>query len=452
MMGAGLTVSELNQVISDSIRREPGLRNVLVTGEIGSFKHHLPSGHWYFTLKDAKASISCVMFHQNTVNASLRPRDGDRVTLLGYVEMYARDGKVQLYALRMKPAGLGSLYEQLETLKRKLSAEGQFDPGRKRMLPLLPRKVALVTSSSGAALQDMLNVSGLRCPGVPIVIVPGAVQGADAPAELIAALHRAEGLPEVDVIILARGGGSQEDLWCFNDEGLARAVAGCSVPVVTGIGHETDTTLVDYVADVRASTPSNAAEIVFPDRADLAERIRLLGAGLTRAVKSQTDGGLIRIHLQRDRLRAVSPENQLHRLTEQARQVRRELTGAVSLLLRDAEAILGQNRSELCFAAGRDAQERSAELERFRAALTFRAERRLRDAEASLAEAETRLRAISPLAVLERGYALVYDPEGKVIPDAKAAEKASEMRVRFRDGQVEVERKERTKAHGKAFL
>ena len=196
----GISVTELNRMISEGIRRAPGLRNVTVTAEVSGFKHHLPSGHWYFSLKDPGAVISCVMFRQNNIHAACKPADGDRVTIDGDVEFYSRDGKIQLYVTRMRPAGTGSILENLEILKKKLAAEGLFDRERKKILPLFPGKVAVITSPSGAALHDILNVSGHRCPGIPIVIVPCQVQGAGAGDEIAAAVRRASGIDGVEVI------------------------------------------------------------------------------------------------------------------------------------------------------------------------------------------------------------------------------------------------------------
>ena len=421
MMGAGLTVSELNQVISDSIRREPGLRNVLVTGEIGSFKHHLPSGHWYFTLKDAKASISCVMFHQNTVNASLRPRDGDRVTLLGYVEMYARDGKVQLYVTALRPSGAGSLFERFEALKQKLLAEGLFDQGRKRTLPLLPRKVAVITSLSGAALRDILNVSRMRNPSVPLALVHSGVQGAGAAEEIVRALKTACMVPEVDVIILARGGGSAEDLWCFNEECVARAVAGCPIPVVSGVGHETDFTICDMAADVRASTPSNAAEIVIPDRKELLGRTNLVRTSLIRSALGVIHQTELLTHSIRRRLEKNSPENGVRARVDQIRA----------------------SRDRLLLAERRRTEETGVLLDALRMKMEYQMNRRVSDETARMQRAKERLGAISPLAVLDRGYALVFDQTHRVIPCAEEAKAHASMTIRFHDGQLAVERSKR---------
>ena len=283
-----ISVSELNLLIAEAIRREPRVRSVTVRGEVSGFRPHLASGHWYFSLKDEESAVSCVMFRQNNIRAGIRPRDGDRVLVSGYVDVYPKNGSYQLYAMSLRPDGTGDLFLQFEELKRKLSAEGLFDPARKRVLPMVPRKVAVVTSASGAAWQDILNVSAMRNPSVPIVLVPVTVQGVRAAAEIAAGIRAANEQTDADVLIVARGGGSAEDLWCFNDEAVARAVAASRIPVVSGVGHEIDTTICDLAADVRASTPSNAAEIVFPDRKELRGRTEALRAGLRRAAERET--------------------------------------------------------------------------------------------------------------------------------------------------------------------
>lgn len=429
-MSDGISVSELNRLISESLRREPRLRNVTVTAEVSGFKHQLSSGHWYFTLKDAQASVACVMFRQNTFHAALKPRDGDQVTVTGYVEIYARDGKVQLYVMSMKAAGSGSLYEQFEALKRKLEAEGLFDPGRKKLLPQIPRKVAVITSASGAALHDILNVSGARNPAIPITLVPCTVQGAGAGKELADAIRLAERIPGTDVIIIGRGGGSQEDLWCFNDEALARAIADCPIPVVSGVGHEVDFTICDFVADVRASTPSNAAEIVFPDRRELRGRKRLAEKELLRAVTERIHRGTTALMAAREKLQLLSPERRILRLTDRAHQERMRLTQRAAERIQRMEHSLGQQRTDLC----------------------YRMERLMQGKEFELRRAEEKLKAISPMRVLERGYALVYDDQDRVIPEAGEARRRTEMRLRFRDGEVEVCRKESKAQDGKADL
>lgn len=418
-----ISVSDLNKLISESIRKAPPLRNVLVTAEVSGFKHHLASGHWYFSLKDEESSIGCVMFRQNTFHSALRPKDGDKVTVQGYVDFFSRDGRVQLYVVDMKPAGSGSLYERFEVLKRKLEQEGLFDPGRKKLIPLYPRKVAVITSASGAALHDILNVSRQRNPSVPIVLIPSGVQGADAAKELVSAIKKAVLVPDVDVIIIGRGGGSPEDLWCFNEELLARAIASCPVPVVSGVGHETDFTICDFVSDFRASTPSNAAEIVFPDRNELLERILALRVSLFRAVNEKILSNRLKVKEQRIQLQHLSPETVIHGLMDRTHQCKQIISQEMERLLRKKENELTQIRTRLIASVERICSEKTFEIRRFQAQLT----------------------ALSPIKVLERGYALVYDDkEERILTNRKDALLQKEMRIRFKDGCLKVLKKEET--------
>ena len=419
---AGMSVTELNAMITAALRADPRTRDVTVTAEVSGFRNHFASGHWYFSLKDAECAVPCVMYRQNQFRgAQVRPEDGERVTVRGYVDYYSRDGRIQLCILSLRPAGIGGLFEQFEALKRKLESEGLFDPARKRTLPMVPRKVAVVTSASGAALHDILNVSGRRAPAIPIVLVPTPVQGEEAPGGIIRALQRAGRIPGVDVILLGRGGGSAEDLWCFNHEGVARAIAGSPVPVVTGIGHEVDFTISDFTADVRASTPSNAAEIIFPDRGELRSRIALARAALGRAADGQLDRTRLLVKACRERLNLLSPERRIQQRTERIRALRVGLDQQLRIRLD---------------AAGK-------ELSMRRLTLEHAAERRLERFVSALRQTRARLAAISPLNVLDRGYALVYGPEKQILPRASAAGEYREMTLRFADGTLEIVRKER---------
>ena len=417
---AGISVTELNQIIGEALKNEPRIRYVTVTAEISSFKHHLASGHWYFSLKDESSAISCVMFRQNNLRAALMPKDGDAVTVAGHVELYGRDGKVQLYVTEMRAAGSGDLYQRFEMLKQKLAREGLFDQGRKRILPQIPRKVAVVTSASGAALHDILKVSAYRCPWIPIVVVSSGVQGAAAAGEIVEALGRAASLPGVDVIILARGGGSAEDLWCFNEEPVARAVAASPVPVVTGVGHEPDMTMVDFVSDVRASTPSNAAEIVFPDRQELIGRAALVRAELGRIMIGRIQRTQLSVHETREKLFRLSPERRLHQLSDQTAFFRQRLNQMIQGSL----------------------QKKTDSIHTLETALHYSINQRLARTESETARYRTRLEAVSPLRVLERGSALVYDREGRVLPGVADAKKTEKMILRFADGTVAVRREE----------
>ena len=418
---AGISVSELNLMVAEAIRRDPRTRSVTVRGEVSGFKHHIPSGHWYFSLKDPEAAVSCVMFRQNTLKAKIRPKDGDSVLADGYVEVYAQQGKYQLYVTGIRPAGIGDLFVRLEELKRKLAAEGLFDPGRKRPLPLSPKKVAVVTSPSGAALHDILNVSGMRSPSIPIVLIPVTVQGAGAGSEIAGGIRAANGT-DADVIIVARGGGSAEDLWCFNDEAVARAVAASGKPVVSGVGHEVDFTLCDLAADVRASTPSNAAEIVFPDRGEMATRVRLMRSGLIRAQAERLGKTELRLQGMIRKLAAISPEKRIAHLTGSSALTRERLTAAMRALT----------------------EAKQNELKATAASLEKSAQTRLLEAQHAAARLRERLTAVNPMAVLNRGYVLVYSGEEKLLTSAAEAKGHREMTLQFADGRVGVTGKEQT--------
>ena len=412
----GISVSELNLLIAEAIRREPRTRSVAVRGEVSGFRPHLASGHWYFSLKDEESAVSCVMFRQNTFHARIRPRDGDRVLVSGYVDVYPKNGSYQLYAMSLRPDGTGDLFLQFEELKRRLQAEGLFDPARKRVLPMVPRKVAVVTSGSGAAWHDILNVSALRNPSVPIILIPVTVQGDRAAAEIAAGIRAANEQTDADVLIVARGGGSAEDLWCFNEETVARAVAGSRIPVVSGVGHEIDTTICDLAADVRASTPSNAAEIVFPDRKELRSRTEAIRIGLRRSAENQLARARSQIREAALKLISVSPEVRIARLTSEGRLRRSELDHAVRKRLDSA----------------------SVQLQMARMALTNAAARRTEAAGTQLARLRERLEAMNPLQVLQRGYTLVTDPGGRVLTGVQDARSAGNVKIRFADGTAEA--------------
>ena len=418
----GLSVSELNLIIGESVRRDPRTRSVLVRGEVSSFRNQIASGHWYFSLKDAQASITCAMFRNANLKAKIRPKDGDQVLAEGYVDFYSPQGKIQLIVTGLRPAGLGDMYVRLEELKRKLAAEGLFDESRKRQLPMKPRKVAVVTSQSGAALHDILNVSALRCPAIPIVLVPVTVQGEGAGKIIAEGIRKANEQTDADVIIVARGGGSAEDLWCFNDEAVARAVAASRLPVVSGVGHEIDTTLCDLAADMRASTPSNAAEIVFPDSRELRGRVNLLRSALVRTETAELRRNELKVTGLVQRLTALSPEKRIALLMNRRELAGLQLRGAVNARMEQAALAVKEARNGLRLSAGD----------------------RVKDAEHRTARLRERLAAVSPLAVLNRGYALVYSPEEKILTRAAEAEKESAMTLQFADGRVAVARKEST--------
>lgn len=279
-----VSVGALTGIIKRTIETSSDLQNVWVRGEISNLTRH-SSGHMYFSLKDSEAQIRAVMFRRYATAVSAKVREGVEVTAHGSVSVYEKRGEYQIVVDFMQPAGMGALYEEFEKLKRKLYDEGLFDQSRKKEIPRFPRRIAVVTSPTGAAVRDVINIITRRYPAIELTVVPATVQGADAPASIRAGLARARKLRGVDTILLVRGGGSIEDLWGFNDEGLARDIAACDVPIISGVGHETDFTIADFVSDLRAPTPSAAAEISVPSILELRGWVDDAGAGLMRAMK-----------------------------------------------------------------------------------------------------------------------------------------------------------------------
>ena len=384
-----LSVSELNEYARKLLAGDPLLRSVEVTGEISGYKRHY-TGHRYFYLKDETARVQCVMFRQNALGLAFEPEDGMRVVVRGSASIFARDGNFQLYINSMRRAGQGELYVRFEQLKRKLSAEGLFDPARKREIPTMPRTIGVVTSVTGAAIRDIIHVARRRNPNVGIVVSPCAVQGASAAAEIVRAIERLNRANACDVMLVGRGGGSIEELWAFNEEIVARAIAASRIPVISCVGHEIDFTIADFTADLRAPTPSAAAELAVPE---LDQLRGALDAVLQRLASSLGAG------------------QQLRRLRLEGLQV--SLNAAMRGLIPPRKALLDA-------LGGRLKQIMPVRLERERHRLTA---------------LEASLRALNPGAVLERGYALVQQGDG-LVSSAKAVDISLPLRVRFSDGAV----------------
>lgn len=281
-----LSVTETNKYIKDMIARDFILSNLWVKGEISNFKNHY-SGHFYFTLKDEKSLIKCVMFRSSAAMLKFEPEDGMKVIIRGYISVFERDGQYQLYAEEMQPDGIGGLYIAFEKLKQKLEKEGLFNAERKRKLPFMPQSIGVITSSTGAAVRDIINILSRRFYNVNIKVYPVQVQGEQAAGQISRAIKRLNVLDCVDVVILARGGGSLEELWAFNEEIVARSIYESRIPVISAVGHETDFTIADFVADVRASTPSAAAEIVMPERHTLENRLTGLELRLRNSMQKK---------------------------------------------------------------------------------------------------------------------------------------------------------------------
>ena len=303
-----VTVGQLNLYIKSLLEGDSKLSYISIVGEISNFKAHFASGHMYFTLKDDTAALKCVMFKGNAMRLRFVPKDGMKVVCSGRISVYERDGVYQLYAENMVPDGEGDLMAKLEEIKKKLLAEGLFDDSRKKPIPEFPKKVAVITSETGAAVRDIFNVLSRRYPLCDILLCPATVQGSEAPKSLISALEKVY-KTDSDVIIIGRGGGSIEDLWCFNDEALARTIASSPIPVISAVGHETDFTICDFVADLRAPTPSAAAELAVPDARLLLDNVLRIERNLKAALSEKIAGREKNLSLINGSLIFSSPED-----------------------------------------------------------------------------------------------------------------------------------------------
>jgi exodeoxyribonuclease VII large subunit len=428
-----LPVSQLVRAARHALEEQFG--DVRVEGEISGLKRS-GNGHLYFCLKDPEAQLDCVLFARDAVRLKFRIEDGLQVRCRGRLTIYEGRGRFQLTVSSMEPAGAGALALAFERLKEKLRAEGLFDPARKRPLPFLPRRIGVVTSAQGAVIQDIIRVAHRRFP-VPILLAPAPVQGPGAAAALVLALETLSQVPGVDLIILARGGGSLEDLWAFNDEALARAIAVCPVPVVSAVGHETDFTICDFVADLRAPTPSAAAELAVPVANELATELQVLGRRLGRAVQAQVHGE--RLGLERLKTRLGDPR----RLIDQRRQALDEITARAGAALR---TILGRHRAEwhaTCTHFFRTHPQHRIATQRGTVAvlekrLCAAAATRLARGRSDLSLLDGRLKALSPLNVLERGYSLARGPDGRLLTSAEGLGPGDAVTILFRDGEADT--------------
>jgi len=432
-----LSVRELNFAAKQLI--EGGLPLLWVRGEISNFVC-ASSGHWYFSLKDEQAQVRCVMFRHKNQYLEIQPRNGVQVDVLALPSLYEARGDFQLTLEQMRPAGLGALFEAFEKLKKKLEAEGLFAESRKKPLPYLPTQIGIVSSPQAAALRDVLTTLAKRMPGVPVVLYPTPVQGADAAQKIAAAIARANARKECDVIILCRGGGSIEDLWSFNEEVVARAIAASAIPVVSGVGHETDFTIADFVADLRAATPTAAAQAVLPDRQELLQSLRMHGLHLARQMQRKLENAMQRVdYLQR---RLVHPAQKAQQQLLNLAQQQQRLQAAMGHLLQKHDWRLQAQQQRL--QSARPMMEKHA-------SRTDELGRRLSDAMRRTLErytyrldaAQQHLQHLDPQQVFARGYSMVQDVQGKVIADSAALSLGQSLQVTFAKGKASVEVKEK---------
>ena len=384
-----LSVSELNAYARKLLAGDPLLRSLEVAGEISGYKRHY-TGHLYFMLKDEKARVQCVMFRQNAMGLDFNPADGMRVTVRASASLYERDGSYQLYVNAMRQSGQGDLYIRFEKLKQKLMAEGLFDPARKREIPTMPRVIGVATSQTGAAIRDIIHVARRRNPNVGIIVSPCAVQGEGAAQDIVRAIERLNRQGESDVILVGRGGGSIEDLWAFNEECVARAIAASRIPVISCVGHEIDFTISDFVADLRAPTPSAAAELAVPVLDQLKSDMNAILKRLAGALESG------------QRVRRL----QIARLCDSTL-----FTAPQKLMIEPRRAAIGQLDARL------------------QSAMPLK----LQKARQALIRIDASLRALNPASVLERGYALVRKG-GAIATDLNGLDRGDAVTVAMRDG------------------
>ena len=405
-----LTVSQLNAYIKSLVDRDDFLGSVAVRGELSNYKIY-PSGHHYFTLKDAESSLKCVMFRSAAGKLRFRPESGMGVTAWGRISVYPRDGAYQLYCEALMPEGFGDLQMAYEQLKAKLEKEGLFDRSHKKPIPRYPERIAVITSSAGAAVHDIIRVLRRRWPMGKIMLLPVRVQGVEAPGEIAAALRYASEHKVADVVITGRGGGSIEDLWAFNDERVARAIYDCEIPVISAVGHEPDVTIADFVADLRAATPSNAAELAAPD---LTELMQAIDSAMRRLENSMAK----RISGSREALEALSSRRVLQSATGFIEQ-RRSQVETLRVRLEAASGFASKSRSQLDNLASR----LDSALD---AAMTRKKNEYLR--------AAAKLDALSPLKVLSRGYAIAMDEDGRAVKDSSGVRAGDKLTVRLASG------------------
>jgi exodeoxyribonuclease VII large subunit len=431
-----ISVGDLTRRIKKSI--EDSVRYVWVAGELSNYKGPGPSGHLYFTLKDAESQIPCAMWKGMANRLRFEPENGMEVIAFGKVDVYVPYGKYQLIVEDMEPRGVGSLQLKFEQLKEKLQKEGLFDQARKRPIPFLPRKLAIVTSPTGAAIADMIRTIRSRCPALHVIVYPVKVQGEGAAQEIAAAIgHLNLSMPDIDVMIVGRGGGSIEDLWAFNEEPVARAIFTSRIPVISAVGHETDTTISDFVADLRALTPTDGAVKAVPKLDDLQLSLQDLDAKLRRALRSRAD-------LSRSMLDGYRDGRALARVEDAADQFRQQMDDFAERLqiaveqvpyyLRERLDLFGRSLSADLPQLAQNARQR---VDHQASLLRADARRRLENAHARLRQAAASLEALSPVAILGRGYSITrLESTQEILRDASQAKPGDRLVSRLGSGQI----------------
>ena len=433
-------VSELAEILRGLL--EDSLPNLWVQGEISNLAKPA-SGHWYFTLKDAQAQLRCAMFRNSNFYIRPPPANGDAVLIRGKVGIYPARGELQMIVDHMEPAGTGALLRAFEALKARLTAEGLFDPALKRPIPAAPRRIGLITSGSGAAVHDVLTTLSRRWPLAEVFLYPVPVQGAEAPPAIVRALAELPRRAPVDVVLLVRGGGSLEDLWAFNEEAVARAIRACTVPVVTGVGHEVDVTIADFVADLRAATPTAAAELATPDVTEWASHVDGLGNLLLSAMQRRLERSAEQLTRTQARLLVLHPGRRLQERAQRLDELDERLRHALLTRLNaQRERLQGQAARLLRADPAQRLHGERRHIDSLATLLRGRVQSLLADRSARLARAQALLDSLNPDAVLARGYAIVRDADGVVLRNAAKTTPGSEIAAQLGNGTLVAEVRE----------
>ena len=427
-----ISVSEVNKRAKNLLEKE--FSSTWIEGEISSFTAH-SSGHWYFTIKDEKSSLSCVMFSYDNNKILFEPQVGDNLIINGKISLYSPTGRFQLNVKHIELAGEGALLRAFEQLKFKLEKEGLFDSANKRQLPQMPKKIGIVTSSDGAVFQDVINVLGRRSPNIELILIQTAVQGEKAPPEICLAISKASSIKDIDAIILARGGGSIEDLWAFNNESVARAIHHSDIPIISAVGHETDFTIADFVADLRAPTPSAAAEILSQSYSQLNESLEGYKQLIANAIAS-----LIKREFQE--LQNLS--KRLRHPGDKLRELSQKLDNTETYIMKSMQNHLLSQRNNLNLQSSKllqqspvqNLQESKHKLSDLSKSLTFLISQISKEKRSSLLALSSTLEAVSPLAVLNRGYSILTTKRGKVVTSEKEVAVGEELTAKLKEGEI----------------
>lgn len=431
------SVSRLNSEVRLTLELQ--FQTLWLQGEVSNFVA-AASGHWYFSLKDSAAQVKCAMFKMANRNSSFRPQNGQQVLIRARISVYEPRGEYQLLAEFIESAGAGLLKQQFEQLKAKLQAEGLFDPARKKLLPAQVQRVGVITSPTGAAVRDIVTVLNRRAPGIEVVIYPSQVQGETAAAQLRNMLSSAIRRNEVDVLIIGRGGGSLEDLWCFNDEALCRAVAACPIPIVSAVGHEIDFALTDFVADVRAPTPSAAAELVSPDQSHLLDRILQLKNRLLQAQRSRLQHAAPKLLNLSQRLLALHPKRRLQQQQQRLDELQLRLTASAKRAMQSAQQQqLYLDKSLRQLSPAKTLLAHTQHINQLERRLVNAQQLQLKQSKQQLAQLSSQLNTVSPLATLARGYSITFDDTQQVLTSSTQLKAGDKVAIKLAEGGFDAE-------------